>query len=61
LVFKTPIYITELRRSTKGIVEGFWRLYTDDFYDIRVPVPPQDEQRIILSCVEQFNRQFRRL
>jgi type I restriction enzyme S subunit len=61
LVFKTPIYITELRRSTKGIVEGFWRLYTDDFYDLRVPVPPQSEQCVILSWVEQFDRQFRRL
>jgi type I restriction enzyme S subunit len=60
-VFKTPIYVTELRRSTKGIVEGFWRLYTDDFYDIRVPVPPQLEQRIILFWINQFELRFRRL
>ena len=61
LVFKTPIYVTELRRSTKGIVEGFWRLYTDDFYDIRVPVPPQPEQCIILFWINQFDLRFRRL
>jgi type I restriction enzyme S subunit len=61
LVFKTPIYVTELRRSTKGIVEGFWRLYTDDFYDIRVPVPPQPEQCIILSWINQSDLRFRRL
>jgi type I restriction enzyme S subunit len=39
----------ELRIRAKGLVEGFWRLYTDDFYDIRLPVPPLDEQRIIMA------------
>ena len=28
----------------KGIVEGFWRLYTDDFNEIKIPVPPEGEQ-----------------
>ncbi|MGH8069535.1 MAG: restriction endonuclease subunit S [Candidatus Entotheonellia bacterium] len=55
-VFKTPTYISELRRSTKGIVEGFWRLYTDDFHSIRVPVPPPAEQRIIMDWVDCFDR-----
>lgn len=41
----------ELRIRAKGLVEGFWRLYTDDFYDIRLPVPPLDEQREIMSAM----------
>jgi len=68
LVFKTPACVAELRRSTKGIVEGFWRLYTDDFYSIRVPVPPPDERAAILgfarACdakVRWFIRNRRRL
>jgi type I restriction enzyme S subunit len=44
LLYRTPACRIELRRRAKGIVEGFWRLYTDDFYDIRVPVPPVTEQ-----------------
>jgi type I restriction enzyme S subunit len=32
-------------------VEGFWRLYTDDFYDIRLPVPPFEEQKEIMSAM----------
>jgi type I restriction enzyme S subunit len=67
-VFKTPLCIAELRRSTKGIVEGFWRLYTDDFYNIRVPVPPLEERASILRFVttqdtriRQFIRNRRRL
>jgi type I restriction enzyme S subunit len=41
----------ELRIRAKGLVEGFWRLYTDDFYDIRLPVPPLDEQGEIMSAM----------
>lgn len=41
----------ELRIRAKGIVEGFWRLYTDDFYDIRLPVPPPTEQTDIMESV----------
>jgi len=41
----------ELRIRAKGLVEGFWRLYTDDFYDIRLPVPPLDEQGLIMSAI----------
>ena len=41
----------ELRIRAKGLVEGFWRLYTDDFYDIQLPVPPLDEQVEIMSAM----------
>jgi len=41
----------ELHIRAKGLVEGFWRLYTDDFFDIRLPVPPLDEQRKIMSVL----------
>ena len=41
----------ELRIRAKGLVEGFWRLYTDDFYDIRLPVPPLDEQQEIMAVM----------
>lgn len=53
-LFKTPGFNGELRKSTKGIVEGFWRLYTDDLYRIRVPVPPDSEQRRIVSWLDKF-------
>ena len=59
-VFKTPPCVAELRCSTKGIVEGFWRLYTDDFYNIRVPVPPETERTAILSFVRALDAKVRR-
>ena len=41
----------ELRIRARGIVEGFWRLYTDDFKEIRLPVPPLEEQAAIIKWI----------
>ncbi len=48
-VLRSPACRGELRIRAKGIVEGFWRLYTDDFYDIRLPMPPIQECRAIIE------------
>ncbi len=53
-VLRSPACRRELRMRAKGIVEGFWRLYTDDFYDIRLPVPPEEERLKIEAEVEQL-------
>jgi type I restriction enzyme, S subunit len=47
----------ELRVRCKGIVEGFWRLYTDDLYTLRLPLPPQKEQYEIM--IEIARRYFK--
>lgn len=67
-LFKTPMYVGEFRRSTRGIVEGFWRLYTDDFYEIPALLPPPDEQDQIVvylraqdAKISRFIRDKRRL
>ncbi|ACD95916.1 restriction endonuclease subunit S [Trichlorobacter lovleyi] len=52
-MYRTPACRVELRKRAKGIVQGFWRLYTDDFYDIRVPVPPLDEQYEIMQYLDK--------
>lgn len=50
-VLKSTACRGELRIRAKGIVEGFWRLYTDDFYDIVLPVPPLLEQDEIMNSI----------
>lgn len=60
-VLKSPSCRAELRTRAKGIVEGFWRLYTDDFYDIRVPVPTPDEQRLIVRFLDWHGVQTAKL
>lgn len=48
-LFRHPAYIGALTKAAKGIVVGFWRLYTPEFYDLRLPVPPASEQKMIMS------------
>ena len=52
-VLRLPDLRTELRLRAKGIVEGFWRLYTKDFYNIRLPVPPFAEQQAIIEYLDK--------
>ena len=46
----------ELRVRVRGIVEGFWRLYTDDFNAIVLPVPPLDEQNEIMQYIADYRK-----
>jgi type I restriction enzyme S subunit len=51
---------TELRMRAKGLVEGFWRLYTDDYYQIKLPVPPITEQAGIVRFLDHVDARIRR-
>ena len=59
-LFKTPMYVGEFRRRTKGIVEGFWRLYTDDFYNVTALLPPPEEQDQIVAYLRAQDAQIAR-
>ena len=52
-VLRLPALRTELRIRAKGIVEGFWRLYKEDFFDIRLPVPSSAEQQVIIEYLDR--------
>ncbi len=51
-VLRSAPYRRELAIRCRGIVEGFWRLYTDDFYCIRVPDIPISEQASVLEKIQ---------
>ena len=59
-VLRSPSCRGELRTRAKGIVEGFWRLYTDDLYDIYLPLPTVDEQESIIRWVKSISMQAER-
>ena len=65
LLMRTPAFRVELRKRAKGIVQGFWRLYTDDFYDINLIIPPLEEQNAIIAYLEdellELNRVIERV
>lgn len=54
MVLKSQRCRQELRIRVRGVTEGFWRLYTDDFNTISIPVPPLDEQRQIMNAVSSY-------
>ena len=53
-VLKSDCCRGELRIRVRGIIEGFWRLYTNDFNTIVLPVPPLDEQAKIMGYIVEF-------
>jgi type I restriction enzyme, S subunit len=49
----------ELRIRVRGIVEGFWRLYTEDLGSIYVCLPPLEEQDQILEYVQGQEQKYK--
>ncbi len=58
-LFKTNQYISEFNKRVKGIVVGFYRLYTDAFNDIACLCPPETEQVEIRNWIFMLNQEFR--
>lgn len=50
----------ELRIRVRGIIEGFWRLYTDDFNTIVLPVPSIEEQTEIMEYIIEFSNKTKK-
>jgi type I restriction enzyme S subunit len=48
-LFRTPLFIAEINRYSKGIWSSRLRLYPEQFLNLRLPVPPPAEQRSITS------------
>lgn len=52
LLFKTPLLQAVFRSLSTGLgtgESGFLRLYSEDFLNVKIPVPPFDEQEVIVS------------
>lgn len=57
-LFKNPIYISHFISKATGVVEGLIRLYTDDLFSLKVPVPPKIEQEKILAHIQENNQKI---
>ncbi len=60
-LFKTPAYMTAFNKAVRGIVVGFFRLYSGDFYNIQFLVPPPDEQDRIVAFLDEKTAEIDRL
>ena len=51
-LFRTPLMVEKFANASKGVGDGFNRLYTPQFYEIRVIHPPRDEQEQIVRYLD---------
>lgn len=51
-LYRTKIYLDEFARRSSGIVPSRWRMYTDDFGEVRTILPPKPEQRAIANFLD---------
>jgi type I restriction enzyme S subunit len=52
-LFRHPVYMGIWNKTVRGIVAGFYRLYTDDFGNVASVFPPPDEQRAIVKFIDE--------
>ena len=52
-LFKTDNCISEFKRRSTGVGAGLTRLYTSDLFDIKIPLPPIDEQKKIADYLDK--------
>ena len=57
-LFRTSLYVSEFRRKSSGIGEGFFRLYTDAFFRIWSILPPLPEQTAITNFLDRKTAQI---
>lgn len=58
LLFRNPLYIKQFILRSSGIVEGLIRLYTTELFDLKIGIPPKDEQMAILKHIEVQSFRF---
>lgn len=56
LLFRTNQYIAHWANLSRGVGDGFNRLYTNQFHSVYVIFPPIEEQRAIVEYIQQKTR-----
>lgn len=53
-ILTTERYVSEYKRQSTGVGDGFSRLYTYQLYEIKVALPPIDEQKEIIDYLQSI-------
>lgn len=56
LLCRSRPFVAEVNRWSKGVWSSRLRLYPENFYEMRLPVPPQCEQHEIVQAIETDQR-----
>lgn len=56
-LLRTPNAVEEIRRRSRGVTDFRLRLYWEEFKNLRIPLPPLEEQQQILERIAEFDDQ----
>lgn len=60
-LFRTDRFKTEIKRYSKGVWTSRLRLYPEEFFQIKIPIPPEKEQNIITDHLNRGVRDINNL
>jgi type I restriction enzyme S subunit len=60
-LFRSPAYVAEMTRYSKGVWTSRLRLYPESFLTIRSPFPPMHEQRLVADRIAELQEETERL
>lgn len=60
-LLRTPQAIEQMRRYSRGITDFRLRLYWDEFKNIRIPLPPEQEAVEICRAIKSMDNSFNEL
>lgn len=52
-LYRTPIYLAEFAKKSKGVIPSRWRMYSEDFGQVLTLLPPRNEQDRITNFLDQ--------
>ena len=52
-IVRIPIFAEEVIRYSKGVWSSRLRLYPEEFFQVVLPVPPVEEQRVIIDSLDR--------
>jgi len=56
LLCRSRPFVAEVNRWSKGVWSSRLRLYPENFFEMRLPIPPHDEQRAIVKAIQADQR-----
>lgn len=59
--FRSPMWVQQFANESRGIGDGFNRLYTPQFHKIMALVPPPEEQKAIAEFLDNKTKQINEL
>ncbi len=61
LLCRSKPFVAEVNRWSKGVWSSRLRLYPENFFEMRLPVPPHEDQRDIIAAVGESQHKTREL